>query len=61
VGIDENTALLVRDNRSAKVVGETHVMFVDGRSRKGAFLVHILKSGDVFDLKRRKPVAGAGS
>lgn len=59
VGIDEDTALLVENNRRAEVVGETQVIFVDARNRKGAMLIHILKAGEKFDLKERKMISAA--
>ena len=54
IGIDEDTALLVENNRRAEVVGASAVMFVDAHRRKGAILIHILKAGESFDLKKRK-------
>ena len=54
IGIDEDTALLVENNRRAEVVGVSAVMFVDTLRRKGAILIHILKAGESFDLKKRK-------
>jgi cyanophycinase len=57
IGIDEDAALLVEDNRRAEVVGETQVMFVDAHNRKGAMLIHLLKAGERFDLKKRKVIS----
>jgi cyanophycinase len=54
LGIDEGSALLVRDNRHAEVVGQTPVMVVDGREKRGALLVQLLRPGDRFDIKKRK-------
>ena len=59
IGIDEDMAVLVEDNRRAEVVGETQVMFVDAHNRKGAMLIHLLKAGEQFDLKKRKMVSKA--
>lgn len=59
IGIDEDMALLVEDNRRAEVVGETQIMFVDAHNRKGAMLIHLLKAGESFDLKKRKMVSKA--
>lgn len=56
IGIDENTALLVEDNRRAEVVGQTQVMFVDGKTKKATFQIHLLKAGEQFDLVKRKSV-----
>jgi cyanophycinase len=57
VGIDENTALLVKDNRFAEVVGATYVMFVDGKSKKATFVIYLLKAGERFDLVKRKVIS----
>ncbi len=54
IGIDEDTALLVENNRRAEVVGTSAVMLVDAQRRKGAMLIHLLKAGESFDLKKRK-------
>ena len=70
VGIDENTAILMRSNRDFRVVGEGGVTVLDGKSVTysnvaeddsgdtmsvfGATL-HVLGEGDVFDLKARRP------
>jgi cyanophycinase len=61
VGIDEDMALLVEDNARAEVVGDTQIMFVDARNRKGAMLIHLLKAGERFDLKKRKMISKAKS
>lgn len=61
IGIDEDMAVLVEDNRRAEVVGETQVMFVDAHNRKGAMLIHLLKAGEQFDLKKRKMISKAKS
>jgi cyanophycinase len=57
IGIDEDTAVLVEDNRRAEVVGITQVMFIDAHRRKGAMLIHLLKAGESFDLKKRKVIS----
>ena len=57
IGIDEDTAVMIEDNRRLKVVGATQVMFV--HSSKGGgnpFLVSFLKAGETFDLAKRKQV-----
>lgn len=56
VGIDEDNAVLVTDNRHLEVVGPTQVMFVNGKDRKGAMLVNFLKAGERFDLRKRKAI-----
>ena len=57
LGIDEGSALLVRDNRHAEVVGQTPVMVVDGRER-GELRVQLLRPGERFDIKKRKRAKG---
>ena len=58
IGIDEDNAVLITDNRNLQVVGSTQVMFIDAKDRKGAMLVNFLKSGEWFDLRRRKRTEG---
>ena len=57
VGIDEDTALFVKDNRYAEVVGATYVMFVDGSSKKATFMINLVKAGEKFDLVKRKVIS----
>ncbi|MEJ7860442.1 MAG: cyanophycinase [Pyrinomonadaceae bacterium] len=57
IGIDENMALLVEDNRLAEVIGDTQVVFIDAQKRNGAMLIHLLKNGERFDLKKRKMIS----
>jgi cyanophycinase len=54
VGIDEDNAVLIEDNRKLTVAGTTWVMFVDARGKKGAMTVNFLKPGERFDIKGRK-------
>lgn len=54
VGIDEDTAIAVRDNRYAEVLGASYVMFVDGKRKDSTFSIFLGRAGQVFDLKRRK-------
>ncbi len=61
IGIDENMALLVEDNRLAEVIGDTQVMFIDAQKQNGAMLIHLLKNGERFDLKKRKRISKAKS
>jgi cyanophycinase len=56
IGIDEDTAVLIEDNRCLTVVGSTQVMFIDFKGRNGGMLVHFLKSSERFDLRKRKPL-----
>ena len=57
IGIDEDTAVLIEDNRRLQVAGATQVMFVDAKDRKGAMLVNFLKPGEFFDLRKRNKSA----
>lgn len=56
VGIDEDTALVVSDNRFGEVLGASQVMIFDGRVKAGAMRFFLLKSGEKFDLKKRKKI-----
>lgn len=56
IGIDEDTAVLIEDNRRLKVVGGTQVMFVDAKDYKGAMQVNFLRDGEWFELRKRKPM-----
>lgn len=56
VGIDEDTALMVTDNRFAEVSGASYVMMVDGSNKKATFMINLLKAGEKFDLKRRRRI-----
>lgn len=60
VGIDEDNAVLISDNRKLQVVGTTQVMFVDAKEKKGSFVVTFLRSGEWFDLKKRKRMSAPG-
>ncbi len=55
IGIDEDTALLIENNRFAEVVGATQVMFIDAQKKKGAMIIYLLKAKEHFDLVKRKP------
>lgn len=55
IGIDEDTAVLIEDNRRLQVVGKTQVMFVHSRSGRQPFQVSFLNSGERFDLRERRP------
>jgi cyanophycinase len=56
VGVDEATALMVRDNRYGEVAGQGHVMLVDAGREPGALVLHLFKDGERVDLaKGRRP------
>ena len=54
IGIDEDNAVLITDNKNIEVAGTTWVMFVDARDKKGAMTVNFLKPGERFDLTKRR-------
>jgi cyanophycinase len=58
VGVDEGTALAVRGNRHAEVVGPGTVMMVDARSAPGDLMVKLVRPGESFDLKARHRIGG---
>ncbi|MEO5857827.1 MAG: cyanophycinase [Pyrinomonadaceae bacterium] len=54
VGIDEDTSVLIEDNRHLTVVGKTQVMFVSSKNGTQPFSLSFLKAGERFDLKKLK-------
>jgi len=54
IGIDEDTALLVTDNRYGHVVGSRQVMTVVPGKNNGGLLIQLLQPGDNLDLRKRK-------
>lgn len=56
VGVDEDTALLVVDDRYAEVVGVSYVTIVDAQARSGALVLTMLEPGRRFDLRKRQVV-----
>jgi cyanophycinase len=67
IGIDESTAILVKPDETFEVVGEQNVIVYDATNAKISVLpsnkisgfhimLHILKPGDHFDLKTKKPL-----
>lgn len=54
IGIDEDTAFAVRDNRFAEVLGASGVMIFDARKSVTPMKLFYLKNGERFDLKKRK-------
>ena len=70
IGIDEDTAVLMRPNRNFRVIGEGAVTVLDGKSVTHTNIaedetgdtmsvfgvtLHVLGKGDAFDLRTRKP------
>lgn len=56
IGIDEDAAVLIEDNRKLTVVGASQVMVLNALP-KDAIRLNILKPGQRYELKRRKTVA----
>lgn len=54
IGIDEDTAVLVEDNRRLTVAGATQVMFAHAPKGRQPLQVSFLKPGEKFDVKKRK-------
>lgn len=54
VGIDENTALVVEQNRYAEVLGESQVMIFETLKQPNEMKFLMLQKGEKFDLKKRK-------
>jgi cyanophycinase len=54
VGIDENTALVVEQNRYAEVLGESQVMIFETLKKSNEMKFLMLQKGEKFDLKKRK-------
>jgi cyanophycinase len=71
IGIDESTAIQVNPDRTFEVIGEGTVVIVDATSVQSVHTdthgnlagsgmrMHILASGDRFNLKTRSPQSGA--
>ena len=53
VGVDEDTALLVVDNRFAQVTGLGHVMTVAPGKTSGTLFIQLLNPGEWLDLRKR--------
>lgn len=56
IGIDEDTAFAVRDNRFAEVLGNSGVMIFDAEKSVNPINLFYLKTGEKFDLKKRKMI-----
>jgi cyanophycinase len=56
IGIDEDTSVLIEDNRRLTVVGKTQVMFVNSKKGAQPFSLSFLKAAERFDLKKLKPL-----
>lgn len=71
IGIDEDTAIIVNESAKFKVIGSGAVYVLDGRNITYSnvseqhpddifsifgVVMHVLKSGDIFDLNSKKPI-----
>ncbi len=56
IGIDEDTSVMIEDNRRLTVVGKTQVMFVNSKKGTQPFALSFLNAGGEFDLKKGKVV-----
>jgi len=54
IGIDEDTAVLIEDNRRLTVAGKTQVMFVHSEDARQPYLVSFLGPNQQFDLNKRR-------
>ncbi len=54
IGIDEDTAFYVSDNRFGEVLGDSQVMILDARNKSNELKIFLLKPLEKFDLKKRK-------
>lgn len=57
LGVDEGTALLVRDNRTVEVVGASKVMVVEASRDGEAMSLQLLAPGETYDLRDKKKLA----
>ncbi|MDQ3748556.1 MAG: cyanophycinase [Acidobacteriota bacterium] len=55
IGIDEDTALVLTDNRYGEVVGTSQIMTVAAQKRNGTLIIHLLQPGQRLDLRKRAP------
>lgn len=56
IGIDEDTSVMIEDNRRLTVVGKTQVMLVNSKKGIQPFSLSFLKAGERFDLKKLKAI-----
>jgi len=67
IGIDESTAIIVNPDQTFEVIGEQNVVVYDATGAKMTILpsqtiggfgitMHLLKPGDRFDLRAKKPI-----
>lgn len=54
IGIDEDTAFYVEDNRFGEVLGDSQVMIVEAQKSAHELRIILLKPNEKFDLRRKK-------
>lgn len=56
IGIDEDTALVLTDNRYGEVVGASQIMIIAApKKSSNSLLIHLLQPGQQLDLRKRAP------
>lgn len=55
IGIDEDTALLLSDNRYGEVVGASRIMIINSKKHDGILTIYLLQPGEGIDLRKRLP------
>lgn len=53
LGIDEGTALVIKDNRYAEVLGASHVMMIKHAGQNKSLLVTLIEPGEQLDLQKK--------
>ena len=61
IGIDQDNAVLIENDRRMSAVGTTWVMVVDGAAKKGSFVVTFLRPGANYDIRKRKIIKASSS
>jgi len=56
VGIDENTALYIENNRTAEVLGESRVMIFEALKSRNEMKFLLMETGEKYDLQKRKRI-----
>jgi cyanophycinase len=57
IGIDEDTAVLVEDNRRLQVTGATQVFFVHSKKGGNPYTLNVLRNGGRFDVRRKRIIS----
>ena len=54
VGIDQDNALMVKDNRFAEAVGPTEIMTIEAEALSEKLIIGLLHDGEHYDLEKRE-------